>query len=305
MTRQPVFPPTHSNPLVLLVLGLMSSLLVACSDEPPPADERYRASDSLFEKVSANVSAVPDWRVVTEIDHSRLGVEAGSSMPPARVLIFSDPKLETELIGLQPLAALELPLRVLAYEQTPGGTSKVTYNRFAYLQSRYDLPAESGLAQRYEQRMGLALQGIAASDIADFARNDMEEKGIISIPSPYDFDETLARIDAAIESQDDTVFFGRVDFRAQAAELGVTLQPSTMILFGAPAPGAKAMQNAPTLGLDGFCQKFLVWQDADGNVFLSFNDLLELARRQQIDIPIPLRIVNFRLNSVFRDALEG
>ena len=77
-----------------------------------------------------------------------------------------------------------------------------------------------------------------------------------------------------------------------------------MILFGAPAPGASAMSDAPTLGLDAFCQKFLVWQNPGGQVYLSFNDLLALAERQDVSKSIALRLIDFRLGRTFREALE-
>ena len=47
----------------------------------------------------------------------------------------------------------------------------------------------------------------------------------------------------------------------------MAIKPTTLILFGGPAPGAKAMNGAATLGLDAFCQKFLVWEDAKGGAF--------------------------------------
>ena len=63
------------------------------------------------------------------------------------------------------------------------------------------------------------------------------------------------------------------------------------------------LADAVTLGLDAFCQKFLVWEDEQGRVFLSFNDLLALAERQDVPKRLPLRVINFRLNSVFSEAL--
>lgn len=63
------------------------------------------------------------------------------------------------------------------------------------------------------------------------------------------------------------------------------------------------MSNAPTLGLDGFCQKFLIWQDQAGRAHLSFNDLLALADRQRVPKALALRVINSRLSKVFEDAL--
>ena len=101
------------------------------------------------------------------------------------------------------------------------------------------------------------------------------------------------------------MYFGEVDFQANAAALGIKLPASYMILFGAPGPGGKAMASAPTLGLDGFCQKFLIWEGEDGKVRLSFNDLIALAERQNAEVAVPLRIINYRLNSVFTEALSA
>jgi uncharacterized protein (DUF302 family) len=278
--------------------------MVGCGDSQPLTPERYSGSDELFQQLESNVAANPAWHKVTEIDHSRLGVEAGSSMPPARVLIFSNPQLETALIQQNPLVALDLPLRVLAYEESPGGESKVIYNDFAFVQSRYKLMGQSPFGAAYEQSFAEVLEGIPSGHIGSFQTSVMKNDGIITINSPFNFTVTMERILESIASQDDTVSFGSVDFKAQASEMGIDLLPNTMILFGAPEPGAKAMSKSPTLGLDAFCQKFLVWQDESGQVHLSFNDLLAIAERQGVSKSVALRVINYRLNKVFSEALQ-
>ena len=161
-----------------------------------------------------------------------------------------------------------------------------------------------GLSEKYSAAMAAVVSGIPESALISFPDNTMRPDGIITIDSPFDYDETIARVRSAVEAQDDTMYFGTVDFRANAREVGIKLLPSYMILFGGPGPGGKAMSDAPTLGLDGFCQKFLIWQDENGATHLSFNNLLALARRQQVSVPLVLRVVDFRLNSVFEEALE-
>ena len=286
---------------------LMGALLSACGGNEPVSAERYAESDAMTAAIRGNIATVPHLSEVAEIDHSRLGHEAGSPMPPARVVIFSDKQLEADLINQQQLVALDLPLRILAYEPHPGERSRVIYNSFEYLQSRYALAGQESSVhrQRYTQAMEDALQGIDKGAVAEFADNSMQPDGIVTITSPFDFEETLARVNAAIDAQGDTVRFGLVDFQANAAELDVALRPTTLILFGGPGPGGKAMADAVTLGLDAFCQKFLVWEDEQGVVHLSFNDLLNLAERQQVPKRLPLRVVNFRLNSVFSEALDA
>jgi uncharacterized protein (DUF302 family) len=286
------------------MLAASAVMLAGCTEDVPLTPQRYQASDQVFDQIVANVNANSSWRKITEIDHSRLGEEVGSSMPPARVLIFSAPKLETAIILEKPLAALDLPLRILAYEETPGGVSRVIFNRYTYLQSRYGLSAQPSLGQEYEKAMAQALRGVPADRIAQFTESTMQPDGVVTIESNYDFGVTLQKVKQAIAAQSDTVTFASVDFKQQASELGIDILPSTMILFGAPGPGANAMRDALTLGLDAFCQKFLIWQDESGRVHLSFNDLLALAERQDVSISIALRVIDYRLSKVFREALE-
>ncbi len=127
--------------------------------------------------------------------------------------------------------------------------------------------------------------------------------GFITINSPHDFDKTIDLIYQAIDSQDDTILFGEVNFQKNVSDLGVEIRPTKLILFGAPSPGAKAMQNALTLGLDAFYQKFLIWQDALGDVHLTYSDLLAIAERTECTKSIALRVINYRISRTVESAL--
>ena len=280
-------------------------LVAACGEIEPVANARYAQSDTLMEKIKSNVSAA-GLVEIADIDHSRLAHEAGSTMPPARVFIFSDTMLETQLIQVNPLLALDLPLRVLAFEDKESESIRVIYNSFDYLVSRYQLNVSEtlGLRNSYIKSMNTAVADIEDVDQAIFQNDVMQPDGIITLDSPFDFEETIKRVNAAIDSQGDTVHFGAIDFQANALANGVEIPPSYMILFGGPGPGGDAMANAPTLGLDAFCQKFLIWQDAEGRTHLSFNDLLALADRQQVSKALVLRVIDFRLSKTFEDALS-
>ncbi|CAA0121124.1 Uncharacterised protein [Halioglobus japonicus] len=287
---------------------MLPGLVIAgCGDAEPVSAERYVGTDQLVSIIDENLVSSANLSKILDIDHSRLAQEAGSVMPPATVLIFSDPALDSELIKLNPLVALDLPLRVLAFEDVGDSASKVIYNSFDFLVSRYQLGpgATKSLRTKYNHAMSEITKGVPPEAMASFASDEMKPDGVITIESPYGYQETIDRVKAAINEQKDTVHFGVVDFQANARELGIELNPSYLILFGGPGPGGKAMADAPTLGLDGFCQKFLVWEDASGGVNLSFNDLLALAERQGVTKALALRVINFRLNQVFSDALAS
>ena len=288
---------------IVLIATLV--LLAACSREPEPVDaSRFVEPDRLFESLAKNVRARPEFETIVDIDHARLAAEAGSPMPPAHVLIWSDPGLEATILRHNPLAAVDLPLRVLAFEDQRTGKAAVIANSYNYLAGRYSLPGDPELEARYRRSIAMAVEGIPSTAIASFPSDEMPEAGLITLDSPFDFPTTERRIVDAINAQSDTMNFGRIDFAARSLDHGVNLDPLVMILFGAPGPGGRAMRSAPTLGLDAFCQKLLIWQGSDGIVHVTFNDLVALAERQQVSGKVPLRVINRRLQGTFEKALE-
>ncbi len=283
------------------IIGLVVS---ACDRNSPIEIDRYQSSDEFFEKIDSNIAKEPLLLKAFEIDHSRLGAQEESYMPPARVLMFSNKKLESELLKRNQLVGIDLPLRILAYETAPNGPSKIIYNSFDYLASRYGLSPFGVTRNLFEESLSLALSGIDPSDIATFSQDQMQPDGIVTLDSPFDFEKTYSRVLDVINSLDDSVVFGSIDFQSQVQDFGVDIPPTKLILFGGPSPGAKAMRNAPTLGLDAFCQKLLVWEDDQQVVHLSFNDLLRVAERHDVSKSIPLRVIDFRLNRTFTNALS-
>lgn len=261
-------------------------------------------ADHLFAMMADNVRAQNGVEIIVEIDHARLASAAGSTMPPSRVLIWSDPQLEASLLALNPLVAVDLPLRALAYQNKADGPAMVTANRYDYIRDRYDLPDDAIMREHYERAIDAAWSGIPQDRISTFVSDQMEDAGLVILESPFDFATTEERLLTAIQAQSDTVMFGDVDFQARSRSVGVNLHPVKLILFGGPEPGGRAMKAAPTLGLDAFCQKLVIWEDAQGKVRVAFNDLLALAKRQGVTRSIPLRFINRRLKSTFSDALK-
>ncbi len=75
------------------------------------------------------------------IDHSGEAEKVGMKMPPTKLLIFGSPKAGTPLMLASPRSAIDLPLKILVWEDAQGKTW-VTYNSTAYLQERHHLPPE-------------------------------------------------------------------------------------------------------------------------------------------------------------------
>ncbi|QIE42970.1 DUF302 domain-containing protein (plasmid) [Rhodobacteraceae bacterium SC52] len=283
-------------------------LLVACAlvGLPALAEMSGQAdTDTLFEKVRNNVAAAPELDIIAEIDHARLAAVAGETMPPARVVIFSDPALDAALMKIDPRIGVDLPLRVLAFAASDTGQAFTAHNTLDYVASRYSVSVPQDLRDRHDAILARALAGVSASDLTTFPTDIMQPDGLVRLDSPFGFDETLDRLRAAVDMQEDTVWFGEVDFTDRALKQGVEIAPARLLLFGGPGPGGRAMAKAPTLGLDAFCQKMLVLERSDGRIEVLFNDLLALADRQDVPKSLPLRIINRRMLKTFTEALEG
>jgi uncharacterized protein (DUF302 family) len=75
------------------------------------------------------------------IDHSGEAAKAGIRMAPTKLLIFGNPKAGTPVMIAAPSAAIDLPLKVLVWEDTAGKVF-VSYNAPDYLRLRHGFPAE-------------------------------------------------------------------------------------------------------------------------------------------------------------------
>ncbi len=75
------------------------------------------------------------------VDHSGAAIKAGMKMRPTKLLIFGNPKAGTPVMLAAPSSAIDLPLKILIWEDAQGKVW-VTYNSLAYLQERHNLPPE-------------------------------------------------------------------------------------------------------------------------------------------------------------------
>lgn len=89
----------------------------------------------------------------------------------------------------------------------------------------------------------------------------------VSASGPKD---TMDRLEAAVRAKKMTVF-ARIDHAAGAAEAGLALRPTELLIFGNARAGTPLMQDRQTIGID-LPLKALVWEDASGRTWLSYND---------------------------------
>jgi uncharacterized protein (DUF302 family) len=104
--------------------------------------------------------------------------------------------------------------------------------------------------------------------------------GLVHLSSPYSVPETLKRLDSNLQSRGLTVF-ARIDHSGEAAKIGMKMHPTQLIIFGSPKGGTPVMLASPTLAID-LPLKALVWEDAGGKVWVSYNSAEYLKLRHNI-----------------------
>lgn len=110
--------------------------------------------------------------------------------------------------------------------------------------------------------------------------------GLVRSASPHSVEETAERFVSQAKKQGLKIF-EQVDHAAGAASVGKELRPTRLVIFGNPKGGTPLMQCAQSVGID-LPMKALVWEDADGQVWLAYNDPGYLAERHGIEDCGPL-----------------
>jgi uncharacterized protein (DUF302 family) len=109
----------------------------------------------------------------------------------------------------------------------------------------------------------------------------MSENGLTTVPSAHSVKATIDRLESEVKSKGLTVF-ARIDHAAGASEVGLPLRPTELLIFGNARGGTPLMQAAQTVGID-LPLKALAWQDADGKVWLSYNEPAWIAQRHHAE----------------------
>jgi uncharacterized protein (DUF302 family) len=94
--------------------------------------------------------------------------------------------------------------------------------------------------------------------------------GVISVQSASSVAVTADKLARALDAKGMTVF-ARIDHAAGAARVDKSLRPTQLLIFGNPMVGTPLMQCSQSVALD-LPQKALIWEDAEGAVWLSYND---------------------------------
>jgi len=106
------------------------------------------------------------------------------------------------------------------------------------------------------------------------------DNGMQHLSSPYSVPETLRRVESLLQEKGLAIFC-RVDHSGEAEKAGLKMHPTQLILFGSPKAGTQVMVASPTIAID-LPLKALVWEDAGGKVWVSYNSPEYLQQRHNV-----------------------
>ena len=133
----------------------------------------------------------------------------------------------------------------------------------------------------------------------------MAADGLTTVRSSYGPAETLNRLEAEVRARGMTVF-AHIDHAAGAAAVGLPLRPTDLLIFGNAKGGTPLMQSVQTIGID-LPLKALVWQDASGDTWVSYNDPSWLAKRHGLgrEVEATISAMTAALNAVTQAATKS
>jgi uncharacterized protein (DUF302 family) len=106
------------------------------------------------------------------------------------------------------------------------------------------------------------------------------DRGIIDKPSNHSVEQTVERLEGILQSKGVTLF-ALIDHSGEAEKAGMKMPPTKLFIFGNPKAGTPLMLAAPSSAID-LPLKILVWEDAHGKVWVSYNSQAYLQERHSL-----------------------
>ena len=113
--------------------------------------------------------------------------------------------------------------------------------------------------------------------------------GLIDIPSNHSVDETVEKLKGILQAKGVTLF-ALVNHSGEAAKIGMKMRPTKLFIFGNPKGGTPVMLAAPSIAID-LPLKILIWEDAQGKVWVTYNSPAYLQKRHHVPAELLQNIV--------------
>ena len=137
---------------LLFPLLAVAQLKISCKEVIKPYGDFQ--SPLAFEETVVALQKTLNSKGITifaTIEHHKAAEAVGESMSPATVLIVGNPKVGTALMQENPLLAIELPLKILVYQE--GKTINIRYEKIAAIAEKYHIEQNFGTAEKIDAAM--------------------------------------------------------------------------------------------------------------------------------------------------------
>jgi uncharacterized protein (DUF302 family) len=109
---------------------------------------------------------------------------------------------------------------------------------------------------------------------------DPADADLVTLPSAHNATETVERLKGLL-ARKGIALFAHIDHADAARQVGLSLRPTQVLVFGNPKAGTPLMQSRQTIGLD-LPLRVLVWEDEAGKAWLTYRRVEDLARRHHV-----------------------
>ena len=107
-----------------------------------------------------------------------------------------------------------------------------------------------------------------------------QAEGILNLPTNASVDETISRLQSTLQ-ENGVQIFALIDHSGEAKRAGIEMRPTKLLIFGNPKAGTPLMLASPSIAID-LPMKLLVWEDASGQVWISYNTPEYLQKRHAL-----------------------
>jgi len=230
--------------------------------------------DVLAKELISKIEA-KGFKIIADINHSAGAEKVGMQLRTTRTLIFGNPLGGTKLMQQDQAIGLDLPLKILIWEDD-NGQSNLSYFNGSTLTSRYSISQPEMVINKVNN----ALAGFTGNtETANKTTSDIKSE-LISKKSNHSADSTFSRLKDIVLSKGLTIM-AEVPHDKAAASVDLVLRPTRTLIFGNPKIGTLLMQSNQEIGLD-LPLKILVHETSDGDIFVSYFDATFLANRYSI-----------------------
>jgi uncharacterized protein (DUF302 family) len=243
-------------------------------NEPTTAGLSYSNSQSDFittyNGIRATLQSNSNISVLAEVNHTANAQSVNQSLRNTRIIFFGNPTLGTPVMQEKQLEGLDLPQHILVYENASNEVI-ASYNSVNYLSTRYGVQSANTLPQIESALESIVNTTTQNEVLTNSSASINSGQGVITLVSQNNFSTTYNNLRNSIIDNTNLSLVFELNHQENAQNAGLSLRPTSVIVFGNPNLGTPLMQDSQTTALD-LPQKFLVWEDENGEVKVSYNN---------------------------------